>query len=354
MKERRQAIMLIKEAQEAGARKHKACAILGITVRTLERWEKTDGVQDKRKLAQRVPGNKLARNERKAILAMANSEKYRDLPPSKIVPMLADEGCYIASESTFYRILRAENQLSHRQTTRAAKHHRPNEYTADKPNQVWSWDISYLPAQVKGLYFYLYLIMDIYSRKIVGWSVHENESADWASLLLKQACLDENIAANQLVLHSDNGAPMKGITMLVMLEKLGVIPSFSRPSVSDDNPYSEALFRTVKYHPTFPLFDKFATVVDARIWCEKFAYWYNNQHLHSALKFVTPQQRHSGADSEIRIKRQQVYQAAKQQHPERWSGNTRNWEIHETVTLNPNKKLKSDNQEKCKKIKRVF
>lgn len=351
MEERCQAILLIEEANESGARRNKACAVLGITVRTLERWEKADGAQDKRKFVLRVPGNKLTEHERQGVLAMANSEKYRDLPPSKIVPMLADCGQYIASESTFYRILRAEKQLSHRQTSRAAKHNHPTEYVADKSNQVWSWDISYLPTQVLGLYFYLYLIMDIYSRKIVGWSVHEQESSEKASLLLKQTYLDESVTADQLVLHSDNGAPMKGITMLAMLEKLGVIPSFSRPSISDDNPYSEALFRTVKYHPTFPMIEKFAMIADARVWCEKFAYWYNNQHLHSALKFVTPQQRHSGADHEIRAKRHQVYQEALGLHPERWSGNTRNWKINETVTLNPDKKLKCVNRRKCEPIK---
>jgi putative transposase len=353
MTERSQAIVLIKEANEAGARRIKACAVLGITLRTLERWEKVDGVQDKRKLTQRIPGNKLTEGERQRVLSIANSEVYCDLPPSKIVPMLADDGYYIASESTFYRILHVESQLSHRQSTRTAKHHKPDEYIAGEPNQVWSWDISYLPTQIQGLYFYLYLMMDIYSRKIVGFSVQENETSEQASMLLKQACLDEKVMAHQLVLHSDNGAPMKGMTMLAMLEKLGVIPSFSRPSVSDDNPYSEALFKTLKYHCTFPLHNKFATILEARIWCEYFVNWYNNQHLHSALKFVTPQQRHSGADSEIRIKRHEVYQAAKQQHPERWSGDTRNWKIDKTVTLNPNKKSRVAEHENCNLIDRI-
>jgi putative transposase len=353
MAETSQAIGLIKEAAQAGARRHKACAVLGISLGTLERWEKADGVEDKRKFRQHIPSNKLTEPERQEVLAISNSEIYCDLPPSKIVPMLADEGYYIASESTFYRILRAENQLLHRQGTRIAKHNKPNEYIAFESNQVWSWDISYLPAQIQGLYFYLYLMMDIYSRKIVGFSVHESESSEQASLLLKQACLDENVMQHQLVLHADNGAPMKGLTMLAMLEKLGVIPSFSRPSVSDDNPYSEALFKTLKYHSTFPLHSKFATIMEARIWCENFVYWYNNQHLHSALKFVTPQQRHSGDDSQIRIKRHQVYEMAKQQHPERWSSNTRNWEVEKTVTLNPNKKSRSTGHENCNLIHNI-
>ena len=140
------------------------------------------------------------------------------------------------------------------------------------------------------------MIVDIYSRKVVGFSVHNQELAAHASDLIIQSCLDENVSKNQLVLHADNGGPMKAATMLSTLEKLGVVPSFSRPSVSDDNPYSEALFRTVKYHPTFPMLDKFETIVSARQWSEKFVFWYNKIHLHSGLKFVTPQQRHSGAD----------------------------------------------------------
>jgi transposase InsO family protein len=260
------------------------------------------------------------------------------------VPLLADVGCYLASESTFYRVLRDAGQLTHRLKSKPAKYKRPEAYEAHQSNQVWSWDISYLPTQVRGLFFYLYFIMDIYSRKIVGWSIHEREDSEYASLLIKQACWDENVKVDQLVLHADNGSPMKGATMLATLQVLGVIPSFSRPSVSDDNPYSEALFKTAKYHQSFPWLDKFVTIFDARLWGEQFVSWYNNEHLHSALKFVTPHQRHSGEDNAIRIKRHAVYEMAKQQHPERWSGKTRNWWINKIATLNPNKKLKAKEQ----------
>ena len=279
------------------------------------------------------------------ILSVANSQKYCDLPPSKIVPCLADEGRYIASESSFYRVLRDAKQLAHRQCSKPASHHKPKAFTAMGPGQVWSWDISYLPTTVLGQYFYLYLIMDIYSRKIVGWSIHETQSSNYASALIKQSCLDEGIEKNQLVLHSDNGKPMKGITMLAMLQTLGVMPSFSRPSVSDDNPYSESLFKTIKYHPSFPAITRFNTIEDARIWMENFASWYNTQHLHSALKFVTPQQRHDGLDKSILEKRHQVYQMAKAQNPVRWSGNTRNWTLPEYVSLNPDRKVACDNGE---------
>lgn len=337
---RTRAIMLVDEACSNGALKHQACALLGVAIRTMERWEKEDGVIDKRKQATHSPANKLSAEEREVVLTVANSKRYQNLPPCKIVPMLADEGRYIASESTFYRILHAENQLTHRQLSRPSKHHKPHAYEATRANQVWSWDISYLPTNVRGLYFYLYMIVDVFSRKIVGWSIHDAESSSHAAALIKQACLDEKINCDQLVLHSDNGAPMKGITMIAMLQALGVIPSFSRPSVSDDNPYSEALFKTVKYHPTFPKWSKFSEINAARVWCEKFVIWYNQSHLHSALKFVTPEQRHAGDDINIRHKRDLVYQMARKQNPQRWSGNSRDWSLPKIVTLNPDKKFK--------------
>lgn len=293
-----------------------------------------------------MPINKLTNDQRNMVLKIANSEMYMNLPPCKIVPMLADQGLYVASESTFYRVLHAEKQLRHRQPIKSATHHAPHAFAASQANQVWSWDITYLPTQVIGLYFYLYMIVDIYSRKIVGWSIHETQSSEQAASLVKQTCIDEKIDREQIVLHSDNGKPMKGATMLAMLEKLGVTPSFSRPSVSDDNPYSESLFKTLKYHPTFPLTTKFSTIANARIWCEKFSAWYNEQHLHSGLKFVTPQQRHTGEDQLIRQKRHLVYQMAKKQNPERWSGNTRDWTLPTTITLNPNKKNKLNNHDK--------
>jgi transposase InsO family protein len=342
---RQQAIQLIDEACRAGARKSQACAILEISIRTIERWKQKkdiDGGLDLRQIVKKNPVNKLTIEQQEMVIMTANSEIYRDLPPSKIVPLIADTGNYIASESTFYRILRANKQLTHRRLSRPAKHNRPKTCVATAPNQVWSWDISYLPTQIAGMYYYLYMIVDIYSRKIVGFAVHEQENSTYAANLIKQACIDENVLENQLILHSDNGSSMKGATMLAMLEKLGVIPSFSRPAVSNDNPYSEALFRTVKYNTTFPVIIKFLTITNARQWSTKFVHWYNNEHLHSALKFVTPHQRHSGEDLIIRNKRHIVYQLAKQQNPRRWSGNTRNWDLPAFVTLNPNKNNQND------------
>ena len=329
-------IALIDESCAAGARLEKACKSLGISPRTVQRWRengtvKSDGRQEKARA--RVPVNKLSEEERNEILNTVNDPQYAPLPPSQIVPLLADKGCYLASESSFYRILRTEKQLAHRGKAKAPTHSRPPELVATAPNQLWSWDITYLGTTIKGIYFYLYLIMDLFSRKIVGWEVFAEESAEHAATVFRKAYLREGVAGQLLRLHSDNGSPMKGATMLATLQRLGVVPSFSRPSVSNDNPYSESLFRTVKYHPSFP--DKpFETIEQARQWVAGFEPWYNEKHLHSALKFVTPGQRHRGEDQDILRDRASLYASARASKPERWSGACRNWERPETVTLN--------------------
>lgn len=337
---RNQAIELVKEARTNGARKKAACDLLGIHLRTLERWEK-DRARDQRKGAKRKVSNKLTGSEREKILQVVNSPEDRDLSPAKIVPHLASKGVYIASESSIYRLLRENKQLAHRGRAKPKKHSKPTPHEARGPNQVWSWDITYLPSQVKGIYYYLYLIVDIYSRKITGWSVHETQNAEDAAHLVRQSCIDEDISPDQLSLHADNGGPMKGQTLIVTLQELGVVPSYSRPSVSDDNPYSESLFKTLKYHSSFPAVTKFADIFEARSWVIKFTNWYNNVHMHSGLKFITPNQRHLGLGEEIMSKRHQTYLDAKQRTPNRWSGKTRNWELPSSVSLNPNKRSKA-------------
>lgn len=329
-------IALLDESCAAGARLAEACKILDLSPRTVQRWRQGGTVKaDGRKAAAqgRIPANKLAEPERAEILAIANAARFAHLPPSQIVPQLADEGRYLASESSFYRILREEKQLANRGKAKAPTHSRPPELVATAPNQLWSWDITYLGTTVKGLYFYLYLIMDLFSRKIVGWEVFAEESAEHAATVFRKAYLREGVAGQLLRLHSDNGSPMKGATMLATLQRLGVVPSFSRPSVSNDNPYSEALFKTVKYHPSFP--DKpFESLEQARQWVAGFDWWYNEQHRHSALNFVTPAQRHRGEDQVILDQRIALYAMAKASHPERWSGNHRNWSRPEVVALN--------------------
>jgi len=328
----------IDQACAAGARVKEACHVVQISPRTLQRWREEGEVKaDGRQQAgqQREPANKLSEEERLQILAIANAPEFACIPPSQIVPILADHGRYIASESSFYRILHEVDQVAHRGKAKAPKRHRPIPLKASAANQLWSWDITYLASIIKGQFFYLYLIMDIYSRKIVGWEVYANESAEHAAAVFRKTHMREGVGAESLVLHSDNGSPMKGATMLATLQQLGVMPSFSRPSVSNDNPYSEAIFKTLKYHPGFP--DKpFESLDEARQWVDGFQRWYNEIHRHSALKFVTPGQRHRGEDIAILEQRNTLYEAARAQRPERWSGSSRNWEHKKTVFLNPN------------------
>ena len=258
-----------------------------------------------------------------------------------MVPKLADLGTYIASEASFYRVLKSENQLQHRgKTSVPQKRSKPNSYLASKPNKVWSWDITYLKSSVAGWFYRLYMLIDIYSRKIVGWEVHETESAEFAAHLINIACLAEGTCQTALVLHSDNGGPMKGATMLAKLQWLGIIPSFSRPSVSNDNPYSESLFKTLRYTPTYPE-KSFESLQAARDWVYTFVHWYNEKHCHSSIGFVTPGSRHRGEDVAILRARKEVYLAAKAKHPERWSKEIKCLDPIGSVWLNPDKVIES-------------
>lgn len=322
--ERRQAVALISEAMQAGARKRAACAVLGLSLRSVQRWER-EGLADRRKGSRARPANALTEIERAAVLAQLNSAEFAGESPNQVVPKLADRGKYLASEASMYRILRDEQLLAHRQKSAPARRHEATPLAATGPNQIWSWDITWLKSPVRGWFFYLYLILDLYSRKIVAWQVHECESAEYAAALAREACYLEGITREAvLVLHADNGGPMKGASMLATLQWLGIVPSFSRPRVSDDNPFPEALFRTLKYRPDYPE-QAFADIAEARAWIEQFVRWYNYEHHHSGIRFVTPHQRHSGQDLEILQRRHAVYQQARCQHPERWSRGTRNW-----------------------------
>lgn len=334
---RQTVIDLVAEAVALGARRKQACALLGITSRTLQRWHQPEGLVDKRQIRQYTPANKLSDDERHQVLAVSNSDLYAHLAPCQIVPRLADCGQYLASESTFYRILREEGLLRHRSRSRPKTHHKPKELVATAPNQVWSWDATYLPTTVRGIFYYLYLVMDIFSRKIVGWTVQPLESSEQASWLMQDICDAEGISKDQVILHSDNGAMMKGAVLLATLQKLGVTTSFSRPAVSNDNPYSESLFKTLKYCQIYPA-KPFDSIGQSRAWVGKFVHWYNKEHYHSALKFMTPTQRHQGGSAKISMQRENVYQLAKKLHPERWSKNIKNWHLPKKVVLNPSGK----------------
>jgi putative transposase len=338
---RQTAVLLIEEAVTAGARRFKACAEMEISARTLRRWTQGGQVQaDQRPLVQRPePRNKLSAEERTAVLAVCNSDEFASLPPSQIVPRLADQGQYLASESSFYRILRAQGQQHHRGRARPGVRRKPpTSYKASGPCEVWTWDITWMPGPVAGMFFYLYLIVDIFSRKIVGWEVHEREAADLAATLIQKAVWAEACVSRPSVLHADNASPMKGATMKTTLEKLGIMASYSRPRVSNDNPFSEALFRTCKYRPNWPT-KGFTTKADAQDWVKSFADWYNGEHLHSATRFVTPNARHAGLDRATLASRAILYANARAQKPERWSGKTRNWQPAGPVWLNPENEI---------------
>ena len=348
-------IALLSEAMVMGARQDRACAAVCLSERTLQRWQRDAARGDQRPERVQAPKNKLSALERQRLVAVANSDEFGHLPPGQIVPRLADRGQYIASESTFNRVLKAQHQLRHRGAERPPqKRIKPRALCALAPDELFSWDITYLPTPIRGIHFYLYLFVDIFSRKIVGWQIYETESSELAAEVMRDICERENIAPGRVILHSDNGSPMKGATMLATLQALGVMPSFSRPAVSNDNPFSESLFKTMKYRPSYPQ-RAFETLLSARQWVSHFVQWYNHEHRHSAIRFVTPQERHAGLDTALLSKRVEVYEAAKARHPERWSGATRNWQPIKVVYLNPDQRVgqKRNRKEQSVELKKA-
>lgn len=337
----------IQEANNAGAKLNKACEEVGITLRTYRRWYRDGKVtEDKRPKAIRPePANKLTEVERARIIEVCNLEQFASLPPSQIVPTLLDNGEYYGSESTYYRVLKASGQLHHRGRSSTRNHSaQPTTYTATEPKQVLCWDITYLPSTVRGQFYYLYMLEDLFSRKIVGDEVYEQESGENAAELLEQTLLREGCLHSGVVLHSDNGAPMKSQTMRVKAYELGVTTSYNRPRVSNDNPYAESLFRTCKYRPDWPSAG-FKSLEDARAWVLKFRRWYNYEHKHSKLRFVTPHQRHTGQDKNILAQRQARLESAKAANPMRWGKrDVRNCKPVGPTTLNPEKEPTKKNE----------
>jgi transposase InsO family protein len=330
----------IEQARADGARLVPVCALAGIDARTLRRWKSGNGLEqgDRRPDADRpAPSHALSEAEQARIIEIANEPRFADTPPARIVPALADEGIYIASESSFHRVLRAHGQMNRRGRAQPPRTSRPpTTHIATRPGDVWCWDVTFMPAQIQGRWFYFYLILDLYSRKIVGFEVHDTDSAEHAAHLARRTALAEGVHAKPVrpVLHGDNGATLKATTVLAMLHWLGIEPSYSRPRVSDDNAFAEALFRTAKYRPEFPL-KGFVDLNSARQWAARFVHWYNHEHRHSGIRYVTPEQRHAGQDGPVLAARHVVYQDARQRNPQRWSGQTRDWTPVGVVTLNP-------------------
>lgn len=263
-----------------------------------------------------TPAHALSAEERSAIRALLNSERFMDRAPRQIYAALLDEGTYLCHWRSMYRILQDYSEVRERRNQRQHPPYHKPELLAEAPNQVWSWDITKLRGPAKWTHFALYTVLDIFSRFIVGWMIAERESAELAKHLIATAAANQHIQPEQLTLHADNGKPMKAKTMALLLSDLGIEKSHSRPYVSDDNPFSEAQFKTVKYHPTYP--DRFGCVQDARAWARPFFDWYNYDHYHSGLNLLTPASVHYGQAEAVCQQRQAVLAAAYAQFPQRF------------------------------------
>lgn len=316
---------------EAGARLWAACDAVGIHPRTFRRW-RSDPI-DRRAACRKTNRRALSEEERSRIVEICCSPKYRDVTPPEIVARLAEEGTYIASARTFYRVLKEAGKLHHRGNTRPPRTpYKPPELKATGPDQVYSWDITWIPSLVRGIFWYAYVIVDVWSREIVGWSIHHEEHERHAKVLFEQLRRRRNLSGTWL--HADNGNPMKGATFAVWLATLGMFLSHSRPLVKNDNPYIESFFKTLKYHAAYPR--RFETIEAAREWFADFIDWYNTTHRHSGIGYVTPQQRRSGASSELFRRRNETLRAAWEMHPERFpKTGPRFWRESRVVYLNP-------------------
>lgn len=330
---------LLQEGIRRGASAKAIAGLFGLATRTLRRWGvmiRSEGFSgDRRKGAPRHVAHRFSREERQIVLATVNNPRFADLTPSQIVAILAEEGVYVGSESTIYRIMRQEGLLNHRGRTRPPR--APKEapvLEATGIHQVLAWDITLLPGTVKGRYYYLYMVMDVWSRRILGVEVHDQECSRLASDFFDRVCRDEGISPGAAaILHADNGAPMRSYALAAKMAELGISLSFSRPRVSNDNAYAESWFRTMKYHQSYPL-RRFRDLLSVRTWVDDFVDWYNIEHRHSGIKYVTPNQRHYGEADSICSTRQQTYEKARRQHPRRWSRSPRDWSQPQIVRIN--------------------
>ena len=258
----------------------------------------------------------LGEAERGQVLDLLHSERFVDQAPAQVCASLLDEDRYLCSARTMYRILDANHEVRERRNQRRHPVYQKPELLARGPNQVWSWDITKLKGPRKWTYYYLYVILDIFSRQVVGWMVADCESASLAKKLIRESCDKQRIDRDQLILHADRGSSMKSKAVALLLSDLGVTKSHSRPYVSDDNPFSEAQFKTLKYRPGFP--ERFGSIQDAKTFCRGFFHWYNNVHYHSGLNWLTPATVHDGCTDRIVLRRQQALDRARQRHPERF------------------------------------
>jgi len=263
-----------------------------------------------------APARSLSSEERATVLGYLHEERFQDRSPAAIYATLLDEGVYPCSIRTFYRILESEGQNRERRNQLTHPPYQKPELLATSPNQLWSWDITKLLGPAKWTYFYLYVIMDVFSRYVVGWMAAQQESAELAKRLIQDTCGKQNIGPGQLTIHADRGSSMTSKPVAFLLADLGITKTHSRPHVSDDNPYSESQFRTLKYRPEFP--DRFGSLQHSREFGQQFFLWYNQQHRHSSLGLLTPAVVHYGQAPHVRAQRQTVLDAAYAAHPERF------------------------------------
>ena len=290
-----------------------ACAVLGVPRSRLYRARQPQGQPTTRP----QPAAALSGAEREQVRQTLNSARFADKTPRQVYASLLDEGAYLCHWRTMYRVLTAHHEVRERRNLLTHPSYHKPELLATAPNQVWSWDITKLRGPVKWSYFYLYVLLDIYSRYVVGWMIAERETAALAQALVETTYQRQGIAREQLILHADNGGPMRAKSLALLLDDLGVSTSHSRPHTSDDNPFSEAQFKTLKYHPDYP--DRFGSIQDARAWAHPFFDWYNHEHYHTGLNLLTPATVHFGQAQAICQQRQAVMNAAYAAHPERFS-----------------------------------
>ena len=314
-----------------------ACEALGVARSTYYR-RRAAQVTTKPRRPRPKPARALAVDERQDVLSLLHSERFMDRSPGQVVATLLDEGHYLCSERTMYRILADENEVRERRNQlRHPKYKRP-ELLATRPNQVWSWDITKLRGPIKWSYFHLYVVLDIFSRYVVGWLLAHRESADLAKRLVSESCAKQGIEAGQLSIHADRGAAMTSKALAQLMTDLGVDKSHSRPHVSNDNPFSESQFKTLKYRPEYP--NRFGSFEDALAFCRRFFVWYNTQHRHSGIKMLTPKMVHYGQAEEVLTSRHRVMMAAQAAHPERFvQGAPQPVQAPTAVWINPPRSL---------------
>lgn len=313
-----------------------ACQALDLPRSRLYRARQPVVAQPEQPVAPIVSPRALRPAEKAIVRQVLDSERFQDQAPREVYATLIDEGQYLCSVRTMYRILDEDEQVRERRNQLRHPNYVKPELLATQPNQLWSWDITKLLGPAKWTYYYLYDILDVFSRYVVGWLIAERESASLAEELVAATCVRQNIQPDQLTIHADRGSSMTSKPVALLMADLGVTKTHSRPHVSNDNPYSEAQFKTLKYRPDYP--DRFGCQLDARRWAQEFFRWYNYDHHHSALGLLTPADVHFGRAQAVLAQRQQVLAAAYQKNPERFvKGQPTPPQLPQAVWINPPK-----------------